>query len=143
MLEKCQLVIKSFSFIFQKTFFDIKIICKLSICIMDENIIVSPIYVILNSVFSTYNLNLMSNPSASSKTQFLFWKEWLYKKIQQTKNKKTKKTWGKKTQIPGRPDNQDYWIARHVIILVADIMLLAVLSTFGRLSPSTMNVVTN
>lgn len=58
---------------------------------MDENIIVSPIYVILNSVFSTYNLNLMSNPSASSKTQFLFWKEWLYQKIQQTKNKKTKK----------------------------------------------------
>lgn len=30
-----------------------------------------------------------------------------------------------------------------VIILVADIMLLAVLSTFGRLSPSTINVVTN
>lgn len=39
---------------------------------MDENIIVSPIYVIMNLVFSTYNLNLMSNPSASSKTQFLF-----------------------------------------------------------------------
>lgn len=30
-----------------------------------------------------------------------------------------------------------------VIILVADIILLAVLSTFRRLSPSTMNVVTN
>lgn len=59
------------------------------------------------------------------------------------KKQKNKKTWGKKTQIPGRPDNQDYGIARHVIILVADIMLLAVLSTFGRLSPSTMNEVTN
>lgn len=42
-------------------FFDIKIICKLLICIMDENIIVLLIYVILNLVFSIYNLNFMSN----------------------------------------------------------------------------------
>lgn len=58
---------------------------------MDENIIVSPIYVILNSVFSTYNLNLMSNPSASSKHNFCFEKNGYIKKYNKQKTKNPKK----------------------------------------------------
>lgn len=60
------------------------------------------------------------------------------------------KKYNKQTKTPGEREPKSLKDRRiktielqDVIILVADIMLLAVLSTFGRLSPSTINVVTN
>lgn len=59
------------------------------------------------------------------------------------KNNKQKKTLGEREPKSLKDRRIKTIELQDVIILVADIMLLAVLSTFGRLSPSTINVVTN
>lgn len=73
------------------------------------------------------------------KHNFLFKKNGYNKKY----NKQKKKTPGEREPKSLKDRRIKTIELQDVIILVADIMLLAVLSTFGRLSPSTINVVTN